>query len=98
MRTPEYKSFEDALTALKRKRKDVYVVHMTADSEAAQYKCVHCGLRLSEVAQGSTRPDRWSTWTYQASSKRIGNGRHYACSWSMLFTQIFQAADDGLLG
>lgn len=38
-------------------------------------------------------PDRWSTWDYDAKGKRVGNGRHYLCSWNALMLDIFVTYD-----
>lgn len=38
-------------------------------------------------------PDKWSTWDYDAKGKRVGNGRHYTCSWSALMLSIFTTYD-----
>jgi hypothetical protein len=87
-----------------RRRNDV-LFHMTNDGEAGDQKCVCCGGILREPPAGESsmlgavppKPDRWSTWDYQAKTKQVGNGRHYVCSWGALLTAVFKAADEGWL-
>lgn len=106
---PEADTFAAALTGFKRKRKGVIfhmtntgeagdrmcvVCSGTLREAPVQKKIsqgrttIHTGTTVTDV-----KPDRWSTWDYDAAGKRVGNGRHYTCSWSALMLQIFTTYD-----
>lgn len=104
-------TFEDALAGFKRKRKAI-IFHMPNEGEAGDLPCVVCGGLLRDpnreaslragrtTSEGGagTKPDRFSTWTYDPRRKTVGNGMHYLCSWSALMLDIFVAWDTGRLG
>lgn len=105
---PEADTFAAALAGFKRKRKNV-IFHMPNTGEAGERTCVVCHGPLNavplvrEVSEGrttirtgqtNTSPDKWSTWDYDAAGKRVGNGRHYTCSWNALMLTIFTTYDN----
>ena len=72
------------------------IFHMPAGTEADEQLCVVCSCRLGGPAEGKgTKLDNNSTWTYSPQHKSVGNGMHYVCSWSNLFSRIFQLHDEG---
>ncbi len=104
---PEADTFAAALLGFAKKRKGE-IFHMTNSGEAGRQLCVVCGRRLDDVYPTNpgealgTKIDTWSTWTLRVSKdkngktvRQVGNGMHYGCSWSNLFSRIFKLADQG---
>ena len=104
-RCPYADTFDEALTGFNRRRKNVTFV-MPNTGEAGARSCVICQARLDAPAlpvvlasgrtlshgakEGNAGIDKFSTWTYRASSKEVGNGMHSVCSWAATMLQIFE--------
>lgn len=98
---PEADTFAAALEGFRLRRKTV-MFHMSNDGEAGDRKCIGCGgvLREPALAVNGTNyqapaaqsADKFSTWDYSPKHKAVGNGRHYVCSWGLLFMRIFVAS------
>lgn len=107
---PEADTFAAALAGFKRKRKNVIfhmpntgeagertcVVCLGRLNAAPAERTITHGrttIHTGSATAGAT-PDKWSTWDYDAAGKRVGNGRHYTCSWNALMLNIFTTYDN----